>query len=227
MNYPESIQPQLEILNKIEFYEERLEFNRFLLISAFSGLIAIFVGWMEYIFNRFVGIDISLFQFGFTTKGSLSPANEPILFFSIWFILFIVIVSIIVFSSGLSSFISWNRSYRIIGIYAIITYLICEGIIAILGLQFEKVIPLVWGIAISSGFVFTAEILYRKEKQYQLRVGMLSIGIMSFVLSIIAYFLIEPKLAMFFFLISLGIVLILSSAILYYLIGRIKSQPNL
>ena len=227
MNYPESIQSQLAILNKIKVYEERLEFNRFLLINAFSGLIAIFVGWMEYIFNRFVGIDISLFQFGFIAPNSLSPSNEPILFFSIWFLVIIVITSIIIFSSGLSSFISWNHSYRIIGLYAIIIYVFCEGIIIILGFRFEQFIPLIWGVALSFGFVFKAEILNRNEQQFHLRFGMIIIGIISFILSILACFMIEQKLAMFFFLTSLGLVLLLSSTIFYYLIGRIKSQLSL
>jgi hypothetical protein len=215
-----SLKPQIEILEKIELWETKTEFNRFLLIAVFVGFISIIAGWMEFISFRINGTNLVFFQFGFLDN---TFSDEPVLFFSIWLITIIPILIIIVFSSGSSGFITWNKAYRIIGIIAIFLYFSAELSSLLLGKSNSELIPIVWGLFLFLGFIIAGELLYRLENQSELRVGLFLTGILALLLGVIAIFL-EQKLAMFFLLTSLGIILTIFSSLTYFIAGQIKNE---
>ena len=138
------LKPHLEILEKVAQFEEKREFNRFLLVFTFAGFISIIGGWIEYVFYRLFEISSTFFIFGLTGQYELAPTSEPILFLSIWLIYLIPITGIIIFTLGSPGFINWNRSYRIIGATIIVLFLTTHLTIIILGIPNSKLIPGVW-----------------------------------------------------------------------------------
>ena len=220
MSDQKGIKKQIEILEKIESFEKDIEFNRFLLIVAFGGLIAIIAGWMEYISFRFIGTSLTFFQFGMAPSSALQPSEEPVLFLSIWIIVIMLVITIILFSYGSSGVISWNRTYRWIGILAITLYLLTSSIILILGSENSNFFPLIWGIALFIGFGSSGYLLANIEDYRIIFKILLFFATLALGLGLVNSIIIISTISMFLFLVIFGISLIIGSAVMYLFIGR-------
>ncbi|MFW9930716.1 MAG: hypothetical protein ACFFD1_15105 [Candidatus Thorarchaeota archaeon] len=211
---------QFDILDKIESFERHIEFNRFLLILAFGGFIAFFAGWMDFISKKFLGINMTFFQFAMVPSDSQQPINEPILFLSTWMIFFMLVSIMILFTTGSSGLISWNKTYRIIGVFSVFLYLITSLIVLLIGYSNSKYLPVLWGTAILIGFVISGYLLSKRER-YQVINKILNLnGLISLILGIFFTFILSNEFSLFFFLSSFGIIMIFMSAISYLLIGK-------
>ena len=222
MKIPKELIPHLEILEKVQKFERKAEFNRFLLILTISGFIVFIGGWVSYIFHRFLATDPTFFMFGMTGYPDLSPINEPILFATTWLLYAIPILSIITLTTGSSGMLSWNRAYRKIGIIALSLFFVVQVIILILGTQNMDAIPLIWGTISSLGFFYSGRILYRETKVKRTVRSLDLFGAMAFFLGILSFVLVPSELAMLFLSIFLGVTLSLSGFLLYKKAGKLK-----
>jgi hypothetical protein len=214
------LKPHLEILEKVEQFEEKREFNRFLLVFTFAGFISIIGGLIEYAFYRLFEISSTFFIFGLTGQSELAPTSEPILFFSIWLIYLIPISGIIIFTLGSPGFINWNKSYRIIGAATIVLFLITHLIIVILGITNSKLIPGVWGTLICIGFLFASKILSNEFSNRPIQLGLIVFGLFAFGLGLVSVLLLPEELSMLFFCYVFGLLLTISGMLTYFNVGR-------
>jgi len=221
LNILEDLKPHLEILEKIQEFEQKTEYNRFLLILTISGFIVIIGGWISYVIHRFLGTDPTFFMFGMTGNPDLSPLNEPILFLTVWLLYAIPILSIITLTTGSSGIISWNKAYRKIGIIAVSLFFVIQVIILILGIQYMNVIPLIWGTISSVGFLIAGRILLQETKLKNIVTPLNLFGGMSLFLGILSFIFIDNELAMLFFSIFLGVSLSLSGFLVYLKSGKL------
>ena len=221
MDIMKELKPHLEILEKVQKFERKAEYNRFLLILTISGFIVIIGGWVSHIINRFLGTDPTFFIFGMTGNSDISPLNEPILFFTVWLLYAIPILSIITLTTGSSGILSWNKAYRKIGIIAVSLFFAVQVIILVLGVQNIEVIPLIWGAFSSIGFFLSGYILYQETSIKSTRVSLYLFGVMCLILGILSFVFIPNELAMLFFGIFLGATLSLSSLLLYIKSGKL------
>ncbi|MHA1971360.1 MAG: hypothetical protein ACTSW1_00120 [Candidatus Hodarchaeales archaeon] len=220
MSLLEELKPHLEILEKIEKFEQKAEYNRFLLVLVISGFIVIIGGWISYIMNRFLGTDPTFFMFGLTGKTELSPLNEPILFSTVWLLYAIPILSTIALTTGSSSIVSWNKAYRKIGVIAISLFAIVQIIIIVLGIEFMKFIPGVWGIFVSLGFFLSSHIIFQETKIATTKKLLNFFGLMALFLGAMTSLFFPKELAMLFFGAFLGLTLSTSGFVIYLISGR-------
>ena len=221
MSSLEKLKPHLEILEKVQRFELRSEYNRFLLILTISGFIAIIGGWISYIIYRFLNIDTTFFMFGMSGNPDISPFNEPILFLSVWLLYAIPILSIIILTTGSSGIQSWNKAYQKIGILAVCLFFIIQIIILVLGTDFIDYIILIWAIITSIGFFTSSYIIFKETQLRSTRTPLILFGIMSFFLGLISFILLPNELSMLFFGTFLGITLSLSGFFLYIKAGKL------
>jgi hypothetical protein len=221
MTILEELKPHLKILEKVQKFERKAEYNRFLLILTISGFVVIIGGWVSYIFHRFLGTDPTFFMFGMTGNPDLSPIHEPILFSTIWLLYAIPILSIISLTTGSSGILSWNKAYRKIGIIAVGLFFVVQVIILILGVQYMNVIPLIWGTVSSAGFLLSGRIMYQETKMRSTKTSLNLLGVMSLFLGILSFSFIPNEVAMLFLTIFLGVTLSLSGFLVYLKTGKL------
>ncbi|MHA2095791.1 MAG: hypothetical protein ACW98F_14315, partial [Candidatus Hodarchaeales archaeon] len=202
-------------------FQYKAEFNRFLLILNISGFIAIIGGWISYIFNRFMGVDPTFFIFGVTGDPSLAPTEEPILFLSVWLVYLVPILSAIIFSTGSTGIINWNKSYTRIGILAFSLFLLAHITIVIFGVENNKFIPIVWAFLICVGFILSSKFLYEETGNSRVRGGLIIFGVVALLLGLIVVIIVPVELAQLIFGSVLGCILSLSGIISYYTVGRL------
>ncbi|MHA2305274.1 MAG: hypothetical protein ACXACU_07750 [Candidatus Hodarchaeales archaeon] len=216
------LKPHLEILEKVMVFEQKKEFNKFLLVLTITGFITIFGGWIEYAFYRLFGISSIFFIWGQTGQSELTPTAEPVLFFSIWLIYLVPILSIVIFTLGSPGFINWNKSYRIVGIITIMLFFFTHITVLTLGVSNSKLIPGVWGTMICIGLLITSRILSAVISTNLMQNGLVMFAIVSFGLGLISVVLVEETLGMFFFCCILGLLLTISGMITYIKIGKVN-----
>ncbi len=214
------LKPHLEILEKVMVFEQRKEFNRFLLLLTIAGFIAIIGGWIEYAFYRLFNMSSIFFIWGQTGQPELTPTAEPVLFFSIWLIYLLPISSIFIFTMGSPGFINWNKSYRMTGATAITLFFLTHITILILGISNSKFIPGIWGTMVCIGFLISSKILSSVISKKTIQYGLVLFSAASFILGLISTFLIEEEIGMFFFCCVFGLLLTISSMITYIGIGK-------
>ncbi len=221
MTILEELRPHIEILEKVQKFERKAEYNRFLLILTISGFIVIIGGWISYVINRFLSTDPTFFMFGMTGNPDLSPINEPILFSTIWLLYAIPILSVITLTTGSSGILSWNKAYRKIGIIAIGSFFVVQAVILILGVKNMNAIPLIWGTISSAGFLLSGHILYQETNLKRTKTALNLFGVMSFFLGILSFTFIPNEVGMLFLTIFLGVTLSLSGFLVYLKTGKL------
>lgn len=217
----EELKPHLEILEKVQRFERKAEYNRFLLILTISGFIVIIGGWISYVIHRFLDTDPTFFMFGMTGNPDLSPLIEPILFSTVWLLYGIPILSIIILTTGSSGILSWNKAYRKIGALAVSLFFAIQVIILLLGTQNMNAIPLIWGTTSSVGFLISGRILLQETKLKNTVTPLNLFSVMSLLLGILSFILIPIEVAMLFFSIFLGLTLSLSGFLVYLKSGKL------
>ncbi len=230
MDLYSDLQPTLEILDKIVAFEEKMEINRLLLFVSLAGFVAIIGGWIEYVCYHFLSpsVDSTFFILDLA-----SFATEPILFLGIWLIYIVPLISVVIFTTGISpGFINWNKAYRKIGALTIVLFVITHLLVVFLGIidsPNSQFIPLIWGTTICAGFLIASRILFLEFKNEKLRLGLVSFGLFALILSAISSFVfytVSPELAMFLFCNIFGIILIGISMITYWKVGRTGVSPQ-
>ena len=216
----ENLQLHLDMLEKVGKFERKSEFKRFLLILCVAGFVSTVGGFVAFIFNRFLGVDPTFFMFNMTDNPDLAPTNEPALFLSVWLIYLIPIISIIIFSTGSTGIINWNRSYRIIASIAIILFCLVHFTILILGVSNAQFIPLIWGIAVCIGFVAARWPLGNVTENSNLLNGLTIFEIISLVLGFVTALWLPTRIAQLIYAGGLGIIMSSTGLISYILIGR-------
>ncbi|MFX0183109.1 MAG: hypothetical protein ACFE95_08525 [Candidatus Hodarchaeota archaeon] len=213
--------PHLEILDRVINFEKKVEYSRFLLFIALAGFIGIIGGFIEYICYRFLGVDATFFIFGVTGNPDLAPTAEPILFFSLWLLYLIPILGAGIFTLGTPGIINWNKTYRIIGLIAIGLFILTHFLVVLVGIPNSKLIPIIWGLAISCGFLLTSYFLTSETKSKIIQLGLSIFGIIALILGIFSSIIFPLELAMFLFCLIFGLLLIITSIIAYMNIGRL------
>ncbi|MHA2138018.1 MAG: hypothetical protein ACW98G_09085 [Candidatus Hodarchaeales archaeon] len=221
MSSIEKLKSHIDILEKVEKYQHKAEFNRFLLILSISGFIAIIGGWISYIFNRFMGVDPAFFIFGVTGDPSLAPTQEPVMFLSVWMLYLVPIVSAISFSTGSTGIINWNKAYKRIGILALSLFILAHIMIVLLGVNNSEFITIIWGLLACVGFVISSKLLFVETGNPKVRSGLIILGAISLFLAIIIVIVVPIELAQLLFGSILGIILSFSGIISYFTIGRL------
>ena len=224
MSSIEKLQPHIDILERVEKYQRKAEFNRFLLILTIAGFVAIIGGWISYVFNRFVGVDPTFFIFGATGDPSLAPDKEPILFLSVWLVYLVPILSAMTFSTGSTGIINWNKAYKRIGILAFFLFLLAHIIIVLMGVTNSKLIPIVWGTLVCVGFLVSSRLLFLETNNSKVRTGLIVIGVITLILGLIIAIIVSVELAQLLFCSILGVILSFSGIISYYTVGRLPSK---
>ena len=212
-----------ELLSKIESYENKNELYRFLLILSFGGLLSILAGFLELVFYEFFDTDVLFFQYNF------SNSSKPVFLYAVWIITIIPVLIILIFTTGTSGFINWNKTYRFIGLVAIICYFSADAVILILGKSKTDLIPLIWGIFLFLGFLSAAFLIYNLEKQSKVAIILILFGIIILTISMIVFLFVEDKLAMFYMLTSFGVLMTVSAGLMYLLETRfavLESMSN-
>ena len=220
MSSLETIQQHLDMLEKVTKYERKNEFNRFLLILCVGGYVTFIGGWVAYIFNSLYNVDPSFFLFNLTGDPALSPTSEPVLFITVWLIYLIPIVSVIVFSTGSTGIINWNRAYRNIALLAIILFFLVHILLLIAGLQNMKYFPAIWGFVVCLGFVISSWFIKPVTENMFILNGLIVFGIIALILGILASLWIPIEYAQLIYNSGLGLTLSCVSLIGYYLSGR-------
>jgi hypothetical protein len=210
------------VLEKIEKFEKKTEFNRFLLILNVAGFVTIIGGLISYVVNRFLGVDPTFFIFNMTNDPDLSPSKEPVLFLSIWIIYLIPIVSVIILSAGSTGILSWNKSYRSMSILLAALFFLVHILILLVGMENARLIPLIWGITVGAGFLLSRNILIKQTSDRIVRLGLVFFGSYTILVGIIASFLIPADIGQLFFGFIVGITLSLCGLIGYYGYGRVN-----
>lgn len=216
MKYPENIRPYIDILDKVESFEKKSEFNRLLLVLTSIGFISVIAGLLEYFFYRFIGCDATFFIFNTVDSTSLSPADEPVIFFSTWLIHLLPLLIAFIFSTGSTGVLNWNKAYRIIGIIILVVAVLTEVIVLIIGIQNSIFIPIVWGSAFCFCFFFSSWILPKYTEIYRLRGYFAVLGIISVVIGLISSIFVPVEMSMFFFCSSIGLILSFSSMAIFF-----------
>lgn len=216
----EKLQRHLDILEKVEKYERKSEFNRFLLILCVSGFVTFIGGWVAYIFNRFFGIDPTFFLFNLTNNPSLTPTKEPILFITVWLIYLIPIVSVVIFSTGTTGIVNWNKAYRGIALMAVFLFFVVHLMILIIGLPNSKYIPAIWGVVVGIGFIAARWPLKSVTENTNLLNGLVILGLIALILGVMVSLLIPTELAQLVFGSALGLALTCVGLIGYIFVGR-------
>jgi hypothetical protein len=217
----DELKPHLDILEKVEQYQHKAEFNRFLLVLTIAGFIAIIGGWISYIFNRFLNVDPTFFIFGVTGNPNLSPMKEPILFISVWLLYLIPILSAISFSTGTTGIVNWNKAYKQVGILAILLFLVAHIIIVFLGMKNSQYIPLVWGLLVCIGFILSSWFMYEETDNSKLRGGLVIFGIIALFLGVLVSFTMPNEVAQLVFGLVLGTILSFSGIISYFALDQL------
>jgi hypothetical protein len=216
----ENLQLHLDMLEKVVKFEKKSEFKRFLLILCVGGFVSTVGGFIAFVFNRFLGVDPTFFMFNMTDNPDLAPTNEPALFLAVWLLYLIPIMSIIVFSTGSTGIINWNRSYRIIASMAIILFFLVHITILVLGVSNAEFIPLIWGIAVCIGFVAARWPLSDVTENSNLLNGLAIFGVLALVLGAVAALWLPVRIAQLVYAGGLGIIMSGTGLISYILIGR-------
>ena len=193
-----------------------------MLVLNVAGFVTIIGGLISYTVNRFLGVDPTFFIFNMTNDPDLSPMNEPELFFSIWIVYLIPIVSVMILSAGSTGILSWNKSYRPMSILLAFLFFIVHILILIAGVQNARLIPLIWGTTVGAGFLLSRYILSKQTSDKIVRIGLLLFGLYTILLGMIASFIIPAEIAQLFFGFVLGITLSLCGLIGYYGYGRVN-----
>ncbi len=218
----DEIRPHIDFLEKVEQYQHKAEFNRFLLVLSIAGFIAIIGGWISYVFNRFIGVDPTFFIFGVTGDTDLSPMNEPVLFISVWLMYLIPILSALSFSTGTTGILNWNKAYRRVGILALILFLAAHLIIVLLGTKNSQFIPLVWGLLVCIGFIISSQLMYEETNIPKLQGGLVLFGFIALFLGLIVSFTVPTEVAQLVFGFVLGSILSFSGIISYFTLGQLS-----
>ena len=193
-----------------------------MLVLNVAGFVTIIGGLISYTVNRFLGVDPTFFIFNMTNDPDLSPMNEPELFFSIWIVYLIPIISVMILSAGSTGILSWNKSYRPMSILLAFLFFIVHILILIAGVQNARLIPLIWGTTVGAGFLLSRYILSKQTSDKIVRIGLLLFGLYTMLLGMIASFIIPAEIAQLFFGFVLGITLSLCGLIGYYGYGRVN-----
>ncbi len=202
---------QLKFLLKIKSYENKNELNRFLLIVSFGGLLSIIAGFLELVFYEFLDTDVLFFQYDIVNN------PKPILLFAVWILTIFPVLIILIFTTGTSGIINWNRTYRFISVVAIICYFTAEGLIVFLGKSKTEFIPIIWGVFIFLGFLLASVLILKLEKQSKVALLLLVLGIIVLIDSILSYVIFSPKEVMFYMLTGFGIIMTASAGSIYLL----------
>lgn len=215
MEIIKELTPHLKILEKVESFEKKAEFNRFLLVVTFAGFVTMIGGFLDYVSYRIVGTGTTYFIFDIT-----GISNEIVLFFFTWIIYLVPILIIIIFSTGSPGFINWNRSYRLIGFTAIFLFIINQLLILLIGEPNAQFIPVIWGSTVCIGFILAHFILRREITNKKLLTGLLAFGVLAFIVGFVSSFLIQLELSMLFFSSTIGLFLSVSGFITYLNVGK-------
>ena len=209
-----SISGQLKFLSKVENYETKVEFNRFLLITSFGGLLCIMAGILELFFYKFYNLDVVYFQYNFLDSPDMS------LLIAVWIMTIFPLLIIIIFSRGTSGIINWNKAYRTIGLVAIILFFLCELFILLIGKSNSKFIPLIWGIFIFLGMILASYLINIIERQKKVAYILLFLGACILIDALFVYLFIDIKLSMFTMLINFGVIMTGLTAFFYLFESR-------
>ena len=211
---------QIKFLLKIKEYETKNEFNRFLLITSFGGILSIIAGFIELIFYKFYSKDVIFFQFNFF------QSSDPVLLGAIWILTIFPILVIILFTTGTTGIINWNKTYKNIGYIAIILFVLSELSILFASEDHMELIPIIWGFYIFVGFLIAGTLMYKYEKQLFLARLLIFYGIVSLANAFFSYLFIDKNLAMFYMLDSFGMLLVVTTGILYIFETRFTKIEN-
>ncbi|UCG01430.1 MAG: hypothetical protein JSW11_17645 [Candidatus Heimdallarchaeota archaeon] len=218
------LEPTLEILDKIVAFEEKMEINRMLLFIALAGFITIIGGWIEYVCYHFLSIDSTFFILG------LASNSDLVLLLGLWLIYLLPLLGVIIFTTGLSpGFINWNKAYRKVGLIIIGLFVLTHLLVIIFGSTNPQLIPTIWGITVSLGFLLTSRILYLETKNKQLQSGLFIFGISALVLGFFSSLVIypgSPELAMFLYCTIFGLILIGVSMTAYWNVSRLTAKQK-
>ncbi|MHA2054081.1 MAG: hypothetical protein ACXAB2_12310 [Candidatus Hodarchaeales archaeon] len=218
----ENLTAYLEVLEKVEKFEKKAEFNRFLLILSVAGFVAIIGGWISYIFNRFLGVDPTFFIFNLTDNPDLSPSEEPILFLSVWIVYLIPLVSVVILSTGSTGIMNWNKSYRFISVFVIFLFFFAHVLILLAGLKNARMIPFIWGLTVGIGFLISSLILKRETSDKIVTTGLVVIGSLSIILGLTLSFFAPEEIGQLLYGLILGIGLSVCGIFGYYRYGRVS-----
>ena len=211
---------QIKFLLKIKEYETKNEFNRFLLLTSFGVILSIIEGFIELVFYKFYTKDVFFFEFIFF------QSSDPGLLGAIWIITIFPLLVIILFTTGTTGIINWNKTYKNIGYIAIILFILSELSILFMGQEQMELIPIIWGFYIFVGFIVAGTLMYKYEKQLFLARLLIFYGIVSLANAFFSYIFIEKILAMFYMLDSFGMLLVITTGILYIFETRFTRIEN-
>lgn len=219
LNITSDFSAQIAVLERIERYEKKAEYNRFLLIVSFGGLISLLAGGVEYITYRFYEFDVVFLLFGFLNNDWLDPVQEPVLFIFLWLSVITPVVIVLVFSQGKVGLFSWNRSYRLISLLAVALFLLSNVFVLLLGPSKQELLPLVWGPTIGLGLAIAGHILSHHESQPHIRLELYIIGFLVLLNSFGAVMFLPLETRMFSLLTFQGVVLVAYSSVKFLLTG--------
>ena len=218
----ESVFNSQEIISKIEEFEIKKELNKFFLIMFISGYIGIVSSFIEYFFHSVYNLDVTFYIFqDLGSNTDLSIASDPFLFIIVWSIHVLPLMAIFFYTSEKTGVIDFTRSYRKIAFVAVILFIIAELCVYFFAKGNYQFIPVIWGVIISIGLIYTGIVFY---KDFNIKLISLTMFVCSFitiievlgVLLIVKENFIGPTVITF----SIGFMLVLMSIFVYFLKKR-------
>ncbi len=161
----------------------------------------------KFCLRKLGNIDVLFFQYHFFQN------PDPALLVAVWILTIFPLLIIIIFTSGTSGIVNWNKTYRIIGFLAIILFFCSELVIVGLGEENTKLIPIIWGMFIFIGFNLASFLMLKLEHQLKLAKVLFLLGFLVLLDSILTYFFVQTNLAMFVLLTGFGIMMTIMALI--------------
>ncbi len=208
-----------EIITKIEEFEIKKELNKFFLIMFIAGYIGIISSFIEYYFHSIFNLDVTFYIFqDIGSNTDLSITHDPILFIIVWSIHLLPLMAIFFYTSEKTGVIDFTKSYRKIAVVAVILFVSAELSVYFFTKNNYRLIPVIWGLIISIGLIYTGIVFYHDFNIKLIALTMFISSLLTIIEMLAVYFLIKdnfigPTIITF----SIGLMLVLMSLIVYYL----------
>lgn len=208
-----------EIISKIEEYEIKKELNKFFLIMFIAGYIGIISSFIEYFFHSIYNLDVTFYIFqDIGSNSKLSFSSEPLLFIIVWSIHLLPLMAIFFYTSEKTGVIDFTKSYRKIAIVAVNLFILAELSVYFLTKNNYRYIPVIWGVIISVGLIYTGIVFYYDFNIKLIALTMFISSSLTIIEALAVFIIIKdnfigPTIITF----SIGLMLVLMSIIVYYL----------
>ena len=208
-----------EVIAKIEEFEVKKELNKFFLIMFIAGYIGVISSFIEYFFHSFYNLDVTFYILqDIGSLSDLSLSNQPFLFVIVWSLHLLPLIGVFFYTSERTGVIDFTKSYRKIAIICVSLFALAEFSVFLFARNNYRLIPVVWGLLICIGLIFTGLIFYN---DFNIRIIAWTMFISSLltILEVIIVFIfikddfIGPSVITY----SIGMMLIFMSIIVYFL----------